>query len=95
MVRGETDCAGATVVCQGNGAVELFANVLGYGGVEMLFLGRQFVSERVGDTLGEKGLSVEFEQFFFDHAAHEVGDIDVVNAIGGSALRSDRCRAAP
>ena len=36
--EGEADGAGPFVVCKGVGAVKLFANVLGYGGIELLFL---------------------------------------------------------
>ena len=86
--QGEADGAGPFVVCQRAGAVKLFANVLGYRRIEPLFLCRQFVGDRVGHPLGEKGRAVELEQLLFDHAAHQVGDIDVVNAIAVLALKT-------
>ena len=61
--EGEADGSGAFVVFERAGAVELLADVLGDGGVEMLFFGRQFVGDGVGHALGEKGRAVEFEQF--------------------------------
>ena len=86
--EGEADGSGAFVVFERAGAVELLADVLGDGGVEMLFFGRQFVGDGVGHALGEKGRAVEFEQFLFDHATHEVGDIDVVYAVAELALEA-------
>ena len=79
--EGEADGAGAFVVFERAGAVELFADVLGDGGVELIFFGRQFVGDSVGHALGEKGRAVELEQLLLYHAAHEVGDIDVVHAV--------------
>ena len=86
--EGEADGAGAFVVRERVGAVKLCANVLGYGGIELFFLRRQFVGDGVGHALGEKGRAVELEQLLFDHAAHEVGGIVVVNAVAELALKA-------
>ena len=86
--EGEADGSGAFVVFERAGAVELFADILGYCLVELIFFGRQFVGDGVGHALGKKGRAVELEQFLLYHAAHEVGDIDVVYAVAELALET-------
>ena len=86
--EGEADGAGALVVLEGLGAVELFADVFGDGGVEAGFGVGELVGDGVGDAFGEQGAAVELEELFLDHAAHEVGDVDLVDAVAEAALEA-------
>ena len=86
--QGEADGAGALVVFQGLGAVELLAHILGDRLVERGLGVRELVGHRVGDALGEEGRAVELEQALLDHAAHEIGDVGGMDAIAEAALEA-------
>ena len=86
--QGKADGAGALVVLQGLGAVELLAHVLGDGLVEGRLGVGELVGDRVGDALGEERGAVELEQALLDHAAHQVRDIGAVDAVSELALEA-------
>jgi hypothetical protein len=84
----KADGAGALVVLQGFGAVELLAHVLGDGPVEDGFGVGELVGHGVGDALGEERRAVELEQVFLHHPAHQVGDVGGMHAIAIAPLEA-------
>ena len=86
--EGETHGAEAPVVLDGLGTVELFMNLIGDGGVEAGFRIGGLVGDGVGDALGEQRAAVELQELFLDHAAHEVGDVDLMDAVAEAALEA-------
>ena len=86
--QGKADGAGALVVLQGLGAVELLAHVLGDGLVERALGVRELVGDGVGDALGEERGAVELEQAFLDHPAHQVGDVGGMHAVAEASLEA-------
>ena len=95
--RGETplqdgerkaDRSRALVVLQRLRAVELLTHVLGDFLVEARLGVGELVGNRVGDALGEERPAVELEQVLLHHAAHQVGDLDLVRAIAKFALEA-------
>ena len=86
--EGEPDGAGAAVVLQRLGAVELLAHVVGDRLVEAGLGRRQLVGDRVGDALRKQRRAVEGEQPFLHHAAHQVGDVHRVRAVAEAALEA-------
>ena len=91
----EADGAGALVVLQRLGAVELLAHVVGDRLVELRLGVGELVGDGVGDALGEERRAVELEQVLLDHAAHQVRDVGLRGRRRGSGPRSGRRRAAP
>ena len=89
------DGAGAPVVLQRLGAVELLAHVVGDRPVETGFRRRQLVGNGVGDTLREQRRAVELEQLLLHHAAQQVGDVGGVHAIAEAALEAVAVDEAP
>ena len=84
----EADGAGAAVVLQRFGAVELLAHVIGDRLVEAGLGRRQLVGNGVGDALREQRRAVEGEQLLLHHAAHQVGHVDRVRAVAEAALEA-------
>ena len=84
----EAHGAGALVVAQGVGAVELVAHVVRHGFVEAGFGSGEPVRHRVRDAFGEERCAVELQQRFLHHAAHEVGRVHLVDAIAEAALEA-------
>jgi hypothetical protein len=84
----EADGSRAFVVLERLGAVELLAHVLGHFLVEARLGVRELVGHRVGDALREERPAVELEQALLDHAAHEVGGLDLVDAVAEPALEA-------
>ena len=76
------------VVLESLGAVELLTDVLGDFLVEAGLGVGEFERYRVGDPLREEWPPVEFEQLLFDHPSHEVGNLNLVNAIPELALKA-------
>jgi len=56
--------------------------------VECSLQGRKFVVDRVGLPLGEQRRVVELDQFFLDHPPHQVGGVDVVDAVPELAVET-------
>jgi hypothetical protein len=86
--QGKADGAGALVVLQGLGTIELLAHIGGDGLVQGGFGVRELVGDRVGDALGEERRAVELEQALLDHPAHQVRDIGGVHAVAELALEA-------
>ena len=84
----EADRARALVVLERLGAVELLAHVVGDFLVEARLGVGELVGDRVGDALGEERPAVELEQVLLHHAAHQVGDLDLVHAVAELALEA-------
>jgi hypothetical protein len=82
----EADRAGALVVLQRLGAVELLAHVLGDVLVQVRLRGRELVRHRVGDALREERRAVELAEALLDHAPHQVGGVDPVHTVAEAAL---------
>jgi hypothetical protein len=78
---GAAGAAGAPVVVQLLGAAPLLAHVVGDFLVEPRLGVRELVGHREGDPLGEERPAVELEQVLPHHAAHEIGDLDLVHAV--------------
>ena len=86
--QGEADRAGALVVLEGVGTIELLAHVLGDLSVEVRLGIGELVGHRVGDALGKEGPTVELEEVLLDHSAHQVGDLDLVHAVAEAPLEA-------
>ena len=56
--------------------------------VEDCFFARQLVVNGVGAPVGEKGLPFEADQLFLEHPAHDVRDVNGVDAFAKLALES-------
>ena len=84
----EPDRAGALVVLERLGAVELAAHVLGHVAVEARLGVGELEGHGVGDALGEERAPVEPEQIFLHHAAHQVGHVDLVHAVAEAPLEA-------
>ena len=69
-------------------AVHFVAHVVTDVFVERGFFRREFVTGGVGAAFGEKRRAVKFEQVFFDHAAHEVGDVVFFHAVAYFAVEA-------
>ena len=48
----------------------------------------QLVGNGIGDAFGEQGPAVELEQVLLHHAPHQVGDVDLVDAVAEAALKA-------
>ena len=70
------------------GAVHLVAHVVGDVVVQQHFRVGQRVIDRVRETWREQGPAVEAQQFLLDHAAHHVGDVDLVGAFAELAVEA-------
>ena len=88
MVRAKPTRSGAPVVLQRLCPVELFADVVGDRAVQAGFGVGQLVGDGVGDALREQGTPVELEKLLFDHPTHEVGHVDLVDAVAEAALKA-------
>jgi hypothetical protein len=85
-----TRLSGPLVVLERLGAVELLADVLGDVPVEAGLRVREFVGDRVSDALWEERAAVELEQVLLDHPPHQVGDLDLVDAVAKPPLEPVR-----
>ena len=63
-------------------------HVVGDGLVERGFDVGELVVDRVGPALGEERRAVELDQLLLHHAAHEVGGIDLVDAVAELAVEA-------
>ena len=89
LEHGEREAhGGAAFVVQIVGAIEFVLNVGGHSLVEFGFFGGKAVVHRDGVALREQGRTVELEQFFFDKAAHDIGDVDSLRAGTGHAAEA-------
>ena len=86
--QGKAHRARTLVILQRLGAVELLADVAGHLAVELGLGVGELVGHRVGDALRKKRRAVELQQALFDHAPHQVGDIDLVNPIAEAPLKA-------
>ena len=77
----EADRAGALLVVERFGAIELLADVLRDFLVEARLRVREPVRDSVGEALGEQRRTVELQQLLLHHAPHEIGDVGGVHAI--------------
>ena len=84
----EADRAGALVVLQRLGAVELLAHVFGHRLVERGLGVGELVGHGVGDALREQRRRVELQQVLFHHAAHQVRDVGRMHAVAELALEA-------
>ena len=84
----EADGAGALVVLERLGTVELLAHIVGDRLVEVGLGLRELVRHGVGDALREQRRAVELEQALLDHPAHEVGDIGDMDAVAKATLEA-------
>ena len=89
LEHGEREAhGGAAFVVQIVGAIEFVLNVGGHSLVEFGFFGGKAVVHRDGVAFREEGRTVELEQFFFDKAAHDIGDVDSLRAGTGHAAEA-------
>ncbi len=84
----EADCTGALVVLECLSAVKLYADVICYRAVQLGFRIGEFIRHRVSETLGEKSFGLKGQEFLFDHAAHQIGDVGNVRAITEAAFET-------
>ena len=69
-------------------AVHLGSDIIGDGGVERGFLGRQLVFGGIGAPFGKQGPRIEAKQLFLRQPPHHVGGIGVVDAVAKAALEA-------
>jgi hypothetical protein len=84
----EADGARPLVVLKRLGAVELLPHVVSDFLVEPRLAVGQLVGLCVGDALGEERPAVKLQQVLFHPAAHQVGHLDLVNAVAELALEA-------
>ena len=57
------------------GAIEFLLHIVGDGGIQLRFHGREVIIDGIGNALREQRGSIEFKQILFHQAAHDVGNV--------------------
>ena len=86
--EGKPDRTRSLVIGKRLGTIELLAHVVGDFLVEPRLGVRKLVRHGIGDALREERRSVELEQIFLHHAAHQVRDVHLVHAVTKAALKT-------
>src|SRR5205085_11426759 len=68
--------------------VELLPNIVGDVFVEPRFRLGEFVGHRVRNPRGKERSAVELEKALLHHPSHQVGHLDLMNAVAESALET-------
>ena len=61
---------------------------MGNSFVEFGFKGRKGVVDGVGFAFREEECAIKSHEFFFDHAAHDIGDFDFVNTVAEFSIEA-------